>query len=244
MVERKAASDAGHDGLPTLFTLLHPLDDLCPTTFRRPAASTWRGRSFFPTSDLLLSYDFLPASPDLTVLGFYSDPSFRVLRPFSDPDSPPFVVCYDSSAGRHLVSVLLAATLRVGEPYDRGRCSLSQFLPSAGYSFSHLHAQSLQDPPYSSPGAQFLRSHSQRPHHPCPFHHPVCWSTGPCASTHPCVHQGRGCGREGGQRSLPLRRSGAHTTKWRPSYGTWCGRRVMTCGAEGRGYWLVVGGCS
>ncbi|KAL5463582.1 hypothetical protein EMCRGX_G032493 [Ephydatia muelleri] len=90
MVERKAASDAGHDGLPTLFTLLHPLDDLCPTTFRRPAAT----------------------SPDLTVLGFYSDPSFRVLRPFSDPDSPPFVVCYDSSAGRHLVSVLLAATLR------------------------------------------------------------------------------------------------------------------------------------
>ena len=52
-------------------------------------------------------------SPDLTVLGFYSDPRFRVLQAFLDPDSPPFVVCYDSSAGKHLVSVLLPATPQV-----------------------------------------------------------------------------------------------------------------------------------
>lgn len=116
MVERKAASDAGHDGLPTLFTLLHPLDDLCPITFRRPAASTRRERG--ETSTMFLTFiaifvKLFSDSPDLTVLGFYSDPRFRVLQAFLDPDSPPFVVCYDSSAGKHLVSVLLLATPQV-----------------------------------------------------------------------------------------------------------------------------------
>ena len=39
LLERKVASEGGSDGLPTLFTLLHPMDDFCPATFRRPTAS-------------------------------------------------------------------------------------------------------------------------------------------------------------------------------------------------------------
>ncbi len=39
LVERSIPSDGGCglEGLPTLFTLLHPSDDLCPVTLRRPA---------------------------------------------------------------------------------------------------------------------------------------------------------------------------------------------------------------
>lgn len=39
LVERSIPSDGGCglEGLPTLFTLLHPSDDLCPVTSRRPA---------------------------------------------------------------------------------------------------------------------------------------------------------------------------------------------------------------
>lgn len=39
LLERKVSPDGGSDGLPTLFTLLHPMDDFCPATFRRPTAS-------------------------------------------------------------------------------------------------------------------------------------------------------------------------------------------------------------
>lgn len=39
LLERKVSSEGGSDGLPTLFTLLHPMDDFCPATFRRPTAS-------------------------------------------------------------------------------------------------------------------------------------------------------------------------------------------------------------
>ena len=31
--------EGGSDGLPILFTLLHPMDDFCPTTFRRSVTS-------------------------------------------------------------------------------------------------------------------------------------------------------------------------------------------------------------
>ena len=43
LLEREVQSECGGggDGLPVLFTLLHPLDDLCPVTFRRPAASEY-----------------------------------------------------------------------------------------------------------------------------------------------------------------------------------------------------------
>ena len=39
LLERQVDQDGGYDGLPTLFTLLHPMDDFCPVTCRRPAAS-------------------------------------------------------------------------------------------------------------------------------------------------------------------------------------------------------------
>jgi len=39
LLERQMSSEGGSDGLPILFTLLNPMDDFCPTTFRRPAAS-------------------------------------------------------------------------------------------------------------------------------------------------------------------------------------------------------------
>lgn len=39
LVERLVGADSAYDGLPTLFSLLHPMDDLCPVTYRRPTAS-------------------------------------------------------------------------------------------------------------------------------------------------------------------------------------------------------------
>ena len=39
LLERQISADWGYDGLPTLFTLLHPMDDFCPVTCKRPAAS-------------------------------------------------------------------------------------------------------------------------------------------------------------------------------------------------------------
>ena len=39
LLERQVSPEGGSDGLPILFTLLHPMDDFCPTTFRRPTAS-------------------------------------------------------------------------------------------------------------------------------------------------------------------------------------------------------------
>lgn len=41
LVEREVegGEGAGHDGLPTLFSLMHPMDDLCPVVFHRPTAS-------------------------------------------------------------------------------------------------------------------------------------------------------------------------------------------------------------
>lgn len=39
LVERQVSPEWGSDGLPILYSLLHPMDDLCPITFRRPTAS-------------------------------------------------------------------------------------------------------------------------------------------------------------------------------------------------------------
>lgn len=41
LVERLIETDSAYDGLPTLFSLLHPLDDFCPVTCRRETASAW-----------------------------------------------------------------------------------------------------------------------------------------------------------------------------------------------------------
>jgi hypothetical protein len=38
LVERLIEADSAYDGLPTLFSLLHPLDDFCPVTCRREVA--------------------------------------------------------------------------------------------------------------------------------------------------------------------------------------------------------------
>ena len=40
LVERQISADWGYDGLATLFSLLHPMDDFCPVTCKRPAAGT------------------------------------------------------------------------------------------------------------------------------------------------------------------------------------------------------------
>lgn len=41
LIEREVAEEYqnGGDGLPTLFSLLHPIEELAPVTFRRPTAS-------------------------------------------------------------------------------------------------------------------------------------------------------------------------------------------------------------
>lgn len=39
LVERLMGADSAYDGLPTLFSLLHPMDDFCPVTCHRPTAS-------------------------------------------------------------------------------------------------------------------------------------------------------------------------------------------------------------
>lgn len=41
LVERLIEDDSAYDGLPTLFSLLHPLDDFCPVTCRREIASEY-----------------------------------------------------------------------------------------------------------------------------------------------------------------------------------------------------------
>ena len=69
MVERMVAIETGSDGLPVLFTLMHPLDDFCPVTFRRPTASE------------LATAVFVPKPPHLSCL--YSGPGYdsnRVLH--------------------------------------------------------------------------------------------------------------------------------------------------------------------
>ena len=39
LVERQVPADSGYDGFPTLFSLLHPVDDFSPVTSRRPSTS-------------------------------------------------------------------------------------------------------------------------------------------------------------------------------------------------------------
>ncbi len=52
LVEREVSS---HDGLPVLFSLMHPLDDFCPVTFRRPTAGeAVADESQFSTRPLIL----------------------------------------------------------------------------------------------------------------------------------------------------------------------------------------------
>ena len=47
LIERQVTGEVnGSDGLPTLFTLLHPMGDLCPVILRRPSASKFQNYLF------------------------------------------------------------------------------------------------------------------------------------------------------------------------------------------------------
>ena len=92
LIERQVTGEVGSDGLPTLFTLLHPMADLCPVILHRPSASEFQTYSLFhieiypialhfevKTLAMICVFSFpfdclIPAAPStLTVLGFFTD---------------------------------------------------------------------------------------------------------------------------------------------------------------------------
>jgi len=46
LIERQVTGEIGNDGLPTLFTLFHPMGDLCPVMLCRPSASEFQNYVF------------------------------------------------------------------------------------------------------------------------------------------------------------------------------------------------------
>ena len=59
LVERLVASDNGSDGLPTIFSLLHPMDDFCPVTCRKPTPSELQAVTMIVLAKILILSEVL-----------------------------------------------------------------------------------------------------------------------------------------------------------------------------------------
>lgn len=132
LIEREVAEEYqnGGDGLPTLFSLLHPIEELAPVTFRRPTASekftkiclfaNTIGHEF---SSILAVMNFsVLATPSVSVLGFLADPLLRVISSCQYNGSS-LLLLYHSLFGVHSIWQIKAAKDEVGIKENIHKCS-------------------------------------------------------------------------------------------------------------------------
>lgn len=110
VVERQLAAGSAYDGFPTLFSLLHPLDDFCPLTCHRHAASESR-----PCTNFSQSHPSLPtADSGVKVVGFFGEPGLEVVDVcYSAPYQLPLVLSYHSTSRQHHIWALRHTTKEV-----------------------------------------------------------------------------------------------------------------------------------
>ena len=109
LIERQVTGEIGNDGLPTLFTLLHPMGDLCPVMLYRPSASEFQNLlSYWNSPDGCKSWSMgsvslstAPAAAStVTVVGFFTDAQLHCVSS-CECDSSSILLLHHATTGAH-----------------------------------------------------------------------------------------------------------------------------------------------
>ena len=117
LAERLVEADSAYDGLPTLFSLSHPLDDFCPVTCCRKPTTNKSEHTVQPCAFVVVVVVFVVVvvvvGGGVNVVGFFGEPGVEVLNVCREGVAFPLVITYNSTTLQHSLWALQTATSQV-----------------------------------------------------------------------------------------------------------------------------------